>query len=192
MDESENQFNAELMRRVAQGDDRAFKALYERLAPALFGMALRMLNDAAEAEDVLQEGFTYIWRKAPSFDSSRSSVFAWAVLIVRHKAIDKLRIRQRDERLRESATGAADPGAAIDERSVQEPILRERSAQVRSALEQLVPEQRQALELAFFAGLTHEQIAERLDAPLGTVKARIRRGLVKLRSFVTGGLHGRS
>ena len=179
------------MRRIAQGDDRAFKALYERLAPALFGIALRMLNDAAEAEDVLQEGFTYIWRKAPSFDSSRSSVFAWAVLIVRHKAIDKLRIRQRDERLRESATRAADPEAAVDERSVQEPILRERSAQVRSALEQLAPEQRQALELAFFAGLTHEQIAERLDAPLGTVKARIRRGLVKLRSFVTGGLHGR-
>jgi RNA polymerase sigma-70 factor, ECF subfamily len=192
VDESENQFNAELMRRVAQGDDRAFKALYERLAPALFGMALRMLNDAAEAEDVLQEGFTYIWRKAPSFDSSRSSVFAWAVLIVRHKAIDKLRIRQRDERLREAATGAANPEAAIDEQSVQEPILRERGAQVRSALEQLAPEQRQALELAFFAGLTHEQIAERLDAPLGTVKARIRRGLVKLRSFVTGGLHGRS
>jgi RNA polymerase sigma-70 factor, ECF subfamily len=191
VDESENQFNAELMRRIAQGDDRAFKALYERLAPALFGIALRMLNDAAEAEDVLQEGFTYIWRKAPSFDSSRSSVFAWAVLIVRHKAIDKLRIRQRDERLRESATRAADPEAAVDERSVQEPILRERSAQVRSALEQLAPEQRQALELAFFAGLTHEQIAERLDAPLGTVKARIRRGLVKLRSFVTGGLHGR-
>ena len=191
MDESENQFNAELMRRIAQGDDRAFKALYERLAPALFGMALRMLNDAAEAEDVLQEGFTYIWRKAPSFDSSRSSVFAWAVLIVRHKAIDKLRIRQRDERLREAATGAANPEAAIDEQSVQEPILRERGAQVRSALEQLAPEQRQALELAFFAGLTHEQIAERLDAPLGTIKARIRRGLVKLRSFVTGGLHGR-
>jgi RNA polymerase sigma-70 factor (ECF subfamily) len=70
VDDSKNQLDAELMRRIAQGDDRAFRTLYERLAPALFGMALRMVNDAAAAGDVLQEGFTYIWRKAPSFDSS--------------------------------------------------------------------------------------------------------------------------
>lgn len=191
MDESESQFNAELIRRVAQGDEHAFRMLYERLAPALHGMAFRMMNDAKEAEDVLQDGFTYMWRKASTFDPSRGNAFSWAVMVVRHKAIDKLRVRRRDERVRERAAEASGPDAGIDERSAHEPALRERSAQVRSVLEQLAPEQRQALELAFFGGLTHEQIAERLEAPLGTVKARIRRGLLKMRDFFSEAPDGR-
>jgi len=191
VDESESQFNAELIRRAAQGDESAFLTLYERLAPALHGMAFRMMNDAKEAEDVLQEGFTYMWRKASTFDPSRGSAFSWAVMVVRHKAIDKLRVRQRDERLRERAAEASGPWEGVDERSAHEPALRERSAQVRSVLEQLAPEQRQALELAFFGGLTHEQIAERLEAPLGTVKARIRRGLLKMRDFFGEAADGR-
>jgi RNA polymerase sigma-70 factor (ECF subfamily) len=190
VDEPENQVNVELLRRVAQGDQRAFATLYGRLAPALYGMALRMMNDPQEAEDVLQEGFTYLWRKAAAFDPARSSAFAWAVLIVRHKAIDRLRVRQRDQRRRETMTEASELEAPIDERSAQEPAWRERSAQVRAALEQLAPEQRAALELAFFGGLTHEQVAERLGAPLGTVKARIRRGLLKMREVMTRQPHG--
>jgi RNA polymerase sigma-70 factor (ECF subfamily) len=141
-----------------------------------------MMNDAKEAEDVLQEGFTYIWRRAGSFDPSRSTAFAWAVMIVRNKAIDRLRVRQRGERLRERAEQSF--VLERDETSAQEPTLRERSAIVRSALQQIPQEQREALELAFFGGLTHEEIADRLTTPLGTIKARIRRGLLKLRDYL--------
>jgi RNA polymerase sigma-70 factor (ECF subfamily) len=183
VEEAESQYHIDLLRQIASGDDAAFATLYERLAPALYGLALRMMNDAKEAEDVLQEGFTYIWRKASQFDPNRSSAFAWSVMIVRNKAIDKLRSRARVEKLREVVT---ERGffATVDDRSEHEPAFREQSAQVREALTKIAPEQRQALELAFFGGLTHEQIAERLQAPLGTVKARIRRGLLRMREFV--------
>ena len=183
VNESESQFNAELLKRIASSDEHAFRTLYERFAPALYGMAFRIMNDAGEAEEVLQEGFTYIWRKAASFDPSRSSAFAWAVMIVRNKAIDKLRVRQRGERLREKVADQTDLAAISDEQSAHQPALRERSELVRSALKQIGTDQRQALELAFFGGLTHAQIAEHLEVPLGTVKARIRRGLLKMRDF---------
>src|SRR6202047_1708276 len=97
----EREFEASLISRIAEGDESAFTALYERFSASLYGMAFRMMNDAKEAEDVLQEGFTYIWRKAASYDSGRSSPFAWAVMITRNKAIDRLRVRQWIERLRE-------------------------------------------------------------------------------------------
>jgi RNA polymerase sigma-70 factor, ECF subfamily len=179
----EHEYNAELVKLAANGDEAAFSILYGRLSPALYGMAFRMMNDAKEAEDVLQEGFTYIWRKANTYDPARSSAFAWAVMIVRNKAIDKLRTRQRSERLREKVTTETEHFTEQDDFSAQEPLSRERNAQVREALKQIAPEQRQALELAFFSGLTHEQIAVRLGTPLGTIKARIRRGLLRLRDF---------
>jgi RNA polymerase sigma-70 factor (ECF subfamily) len=188
VDEFHNQYNADLVKLAANGDEAAFSILYGRLAPALYGMAFRMMNDAKEAEDVLQEGFTYIWRRANSYDPARSSAYAWAVMIVRNKAIDKLRSRQRGERLREKVTGETELFAEQDEVSAQEPLFRERNAQVREALKQIAPEQRQALELAFFSGLTHEQIAEQLGIPLGTIKARIRRGLIRLRDFFQEGV----
>jgi RNA polymerase sigma-70 factor (ECF subfamily) len=183
----EHQYNADLVKLAANGDEVAFGILYSRLAPALYGMAFRMMNDAKEAEDVLQEGFTYIWRKANTYDPDRSSAYAWAVMIVRNKAIDRLRARQRGERLREKVTSEAGLFAEQVDSSAQDPLVRERKAQVREALQQIAPEQRQAVELAFFSGLTHEQIAEHLRAPLGTIKARIRRGLLRLRDFFEEG-----
>jgi RNA polymerase sigma-70 factor, ECF subfamily len=179
----EHQYNADLVKLAANGDEAAFGILYSRLAPGLYGMAFRMMNDAKEAEDVLQEGFTYIWRKASTYDPGRSSAYAWAVMIVRNKAIDRLRARQRGEKLREKVTSQAGLFAEQIDTSAQEPLARERKAQVQEALQQIAPQQRQAVELAFFSGLTHEQIAERLGAPLGTIKARIRRGLLRLRDF---------
>jgi RNA polymerase sigma-70 factor (ECF subfamily) len=184
----ESEFEASLISRIAEGDNAAFTALYQRFSASLYGMAFRMMNDAKEAEDVLQEGFTYIWRKAASYDPSRSSPFAWAVMIIRNKAIDRLRVRQRLERLRDKVTTESSFYQENDETSADEPTLRERRALVRSALEQIPPEQRQALELSFFGGLTHEQIAERLATPLGTIKARIRRGLLRLRDCLNEGL----
>jgi RNA polymerase sigma-70 factor (ECF subfamily) len=184
----EHQYNADLVKLAANGDEAAFGILYSRLAPGLYGMAFRMMNDAKEAEDVLQEGFTYIWRKANNYDPARSSAYAWAVMIVRNKAIDRLRARQRGNRLREKVTSETGFFAERDDSSAQVPISRERNAEVREALQKIAPEQRQAVELAFFSGLTHEQIAEQLGAPLGTIKARIRRGLLRLRDFFQEGV----
>src|SRR3979490_759210 len=99
--DKDTEFDSKLVRQIADGNESAFTMLYERFAPALYGMAYRMMNDAKEAEDVLQEGFTYIWRKAATFDPTRSSPFAWAVMITRNKAIDRLRVRQRLDKLRE-------------------------------------------------------------------------------------------
>ncbi len=184
----EHQYNADLVKLAANGDEAAFGILYSRLAPGLYGMAFRMMNDAKEAEDVLQEGFTYIWRKANNYDPARSSAYAWAVMIVRNKAIDRLRARQRGHRLREKVTSEAGFFAERDDSSAQMPLSRERNAEVLEALKKIAPEQRQAVELAFFSGLTHEQIAEQLGAPLGTIKARIRRGLLRLRDFFHEGV----
>ena len=186
--ESDNEFDARLISRIAAGDDSAFDMLYKRFSRSLYGMAYRMMNDAKEAEDVLQEGFTYIWRKAATFDPARSSPFAWAVMITRNKAIDRLRVRQRLDKLREKVISEESFYPDKDETSANEPALRERGALIRSALHQIPEEQRQALELSFFSGLTHEQIAERLDTPLGTIKARIRRGLLRLRDCLKEGL----
>ena len=183
----EHQYNADLVKLAANGDEAAFGILYSRLAPGLYGMAFRMMNDAKEAEDVLQEGFTYIWRKANNYDPTRSSAYAWAVMIVRNKAIDRLRARQRGDRLREKVTSEVGFFAERDDSSAQVPLSRERNVEVREALKKIAPEQRQAVELAFFSGLTHEQIAEQLGAPLGTIKARIRRGLLRLRDFFQEG-----
>ena len=188
VDEVEEQYNVELIRRVANGDEAAFASLYDRLSPVLYGTALRIMNDAGEAEDVLQDGFLYIWRQANAFDPSRGSFFAWVVMIVRNKAIDKLRVRQRGERLYERVTSFPELFSDRDEQSALEPVLRERQSEVRSALSEVSPEQRQALELSYFSGLTHEQIAARLGAPLGTVKARIRRGLLRLREVFRRGI----
>ena len=181
MDPDEDQYNAELLRRIALGDEAALATLYDRFSPVLYGLALRIMNDVTEAEDVVQEAFIYIWCRAGSFDSTRSSAIAWAVMIVRNKAIDKLRVRLRGERLRERVDSFPESFPNRDDQSAQEPLFRERRTEVLAALSAVPPEQRQALELAFLSGLTHEQIAAQLGTPLGTIKARIRRGLLRLR-----------
>jgi RNA polymerase sigma-70 factor (ECF subfamily) len=177
----ERQHDAELLRRVAAGDEEAFAQIYDRFSTGLYSLVLKMMHDEKEAEDVLQEGFAHVWRRASTYDPARSGAFTWAVMIFRHKAIDRLRVRQRRERLLERATAEAAHFPENDHESALAPALRERQAQVRAALAQIPDDQKQAVELAFFGGLTHEQIAEKLAAPLGTIKARIRRGLLRLR-----------
>jgi RNA polymerase sigma-70 factor, ECF subfamily len=181
------QYEIELIQRIANGDQTAFAALYDRLSPILYSMALRMMNDAIEAEDVLQDGFVYIWQRANTFDASRGSPISWAITIVRHKAIDRLRVRLRGERLRERASASPELASDKDDQSAREPFLRERRAQVKSALAQLPGEQREALQLAFFSGLPQQHIAAKIATPLGTVKARIRRGLLQLRQLLQSG-----
>jgi RNA polymerase sigma-70 factor (ECF subfamily) len=182
--ENDRQIDAQLLARIAAGDEVAFGALYDRFSTGLFSFVIKMTRDEKEAEDVLQEGFAHIWRRAATYDPTRSSPFTWAVMIFRNKAIDRLRVRQRLDRTLEKATVEFSHFPEADEAAAGEAERRDQGAQVRSALTQIPAEQKQAVELAFFSGLTHEQIAEKIGAPLGTVKARIRRGLLKLRDFL--------
>lgn len=177
----ERQLDANLLLRTAAGDEAAFALLYDRFSPGLYSLVLRMVRDEREAEDVLQDGFSHIWRRAATYDPARSSAFTWAVMVLRNKAIDRLRVRQRVERTVEKATAEFRHFPEADETAALEPLLREQRALVRSALTQIPDDQKEAVELAFFGGFTHEQIAVKLATPLGTIKARIRRGLLRLR-----------
>ena len=171
-----------LMRQTAAGDEVAFRQLYRRFSSTLYGLVYRITHDDSEAQDVLQEGFLYVWRRAADFDERLSSPFAWCVMILRHKAIDRLRSRQRFQRMRERAgEHQLVTEAEMDTHSADVPEMREQREVVRAALRTVPDEQRKLLELAFFEGLTHEQIAQRTAAPLGTVKTQIRRTLMRLR-----------
>src|SRR5258708_7785862 len=171
----------QLLGRIAQRDWEALSEFYDATSTPLFSVALRIVHDPGEAEEILQDVFVQIWEKAPSFDGRLGSAFSWALSITRHRAIDRLRSKQRQVRLIEQLVEAGDaetPVAALPDAAT---LDAEQAAQLRSALTTLPKDQRQAIELAFFAGLSHPEIAEALEEPLGTIKARIRRGLLKMR-----------
>lgn len=181
-----NEADIELVRQMNQGDENAFATFYDRFAPGLFSLIYAILRDQKESEDVLQESFVQMWKRTATYDASRSSLFTWAVMISRHKAIDRLRSRQRHLRLAEAVAQEPDdlttsaPTAQADHIMVRN----DERERVRAALAQLGEGQREAIDLAFFGGLTQTQISEKLGAPLGTVKARIRRGLLALRDVL--------
>ncbi|MBV9128608.1 MAG: sigma-70 family RNA polymerase sigma factor [Verrucomicrobia bacterium] len=181
-----------LMAAAADGDHAAFAKLYDRLAGPIFSLVLRMVGDHAEAEDVFQEIFVRLWKSAPNYDGAQSSVFSWVVTIARGKAIDHLRSRGRrrqtfTESVDEFPEAAAASASAIE---VTDAALlaqhHEEAGLVRRVLTELPGEQRESIELAFFGGLSHHEISARLQQPLGTVKARIRRGLLRLRDYLPG------
>jgi RNA polymerase sigma-70 factor (ECF subfamily) len=179
----------EMLLRVSHGDQAAFSELYDRLSGPLYSLALKMLGDPLDAQDALQEVFVQIWSRAKTYDSEKSSVFSWAVLMTRSRAIDRL--RARDRRLRVVAGPATDETMLADatdastaESAADTVDKNDEAAHVRSLLNNLPSEQRQAIDLAFFGHLTHHEIAARLGQPLGTIKARIRRGLLKLREQI--------
>jgi len=179
----------EMLLRVLNGDQAAFSALYDRLSGPLYSLALKMLGDASDAQDALQEVFLQIWSRAKTYDPEKSSVFSWAVLLTRSRAIDRL--RARDRRLRVVGGSTADEtrlaeatNASTVESAADTVDKNDEAALVRSLLNNLPSEQRQAIDLAFFGHLTHHEIAARLRQPLGTIKARIRRGLLKLREQI--------
>jgi len=176
----------ELIARVVQGDQNAFRALYDRLVDPLYSLACKMLGDEVEAQDAMQDAFVQIWRRAGSYDPEQSSVFTWAILLTRSRIIDRLRARGR--RLRVVAASTDDENipvtagdASVAESAADISSRKESAMRVRTVMANLPVEQREAIELAFFGGLTQHEVAERLGEPLGTVKARIRRGLLKLR-----------
>jgi RNA polymerase sigma-70 factor (ECF subfamily) len=177
--------DGELMRRIVEGDESAFAGFYQRFAPALFGMIFQIVQNQKEAEDVLQDAFLQMWKKASSYDSARSSIFTWAVMISRSKAIDRIRSLQRRSRTADAVTAEMSPAPAlIDEQASDAVRKHEDRDLVQAALAYLPELQREAIKLAFFSGLTQLEISATIGAPLGTVKARIRRGLLGLKEIL--------
>lgn len=177
--------DAELIRRVADRRQDALGALYDRYAPLLLALTRRIVGDAADAEEVVQETLLQVWAQASRYDSRRSSVATWMVLLARSRAIDRLRSR----RVRERAVDAAGDETQGVHTSPEGPAAvwyEERRARVSSALAELPQEQRHVLELAFFGGLSQREIAETTGIPLGTVKTRTQLALRKLRQSLRG------
>ena len=174
----------DLLRRIAAGDSGALGQFYDSHAPTLFALACRILTDAKEAEDVLQDVFLQLWNRAAAFDSAQGRPLAWVLTLTRNKAIDRLRAtKRRQSRLvpeTETETVEDYPSPSISAPDAAR--ASEQGELVRSALAGLPGDQRRAIELAFFDGLTQTEIAAVLNEPLGTIKARIRRGMLKLRT----------
>ncbi len=168
------------MEGIAKRDVGALAALYDRYAPAVLALCARILGRRDEAEDLVSEIFFEIWRRAGRYDPHRASPSVYLMTLARSRAIDRWRFLQR----RIGVWGeASDPDAAVSlgQRPLARVIENEHRDRLRDALDTLVPGERDAVELSFFHGLTHREIAERLDQPLGTVKTRVRRGLLRLR-----------
>jgi RNA polymerase sigma-70 factor (ECF subfamily) len=165
--------SAALLVRLTSGDTLALGEVYDRYAGLVNGLALRILRDRAEAEDVVQEVFVQIWRQAGRFDPARGTPEAWICTMARTRALDRLRRRaSRREEPSESAPGATEAPRT------------EQALAVRKALDSLSPDQRRALELAYYEGLTQTEIAARLEEPLGTIKTRIRTAMIRLRDVL--------
>jgi RNA polymerase sigma-70 factor (ECF subfamily) len=166
--------DAELLTRVQQADDRAMAVLYDRYSKIVYSVSLRVLRDTAAAEDVMQEIFMQIWRNPNSFVAAKGSLGGWLSVVARNRSIDTLRRKRPSEQVEEMNLAAIGNLADESERN----LMMEKA---RAAVVTLPLEQRKTLEMAFFDGLTHSEIAEMTGDPLGTVKTRIRSGLLALR-----------
>jgi RNA polymerase sigma-70 factor, ECF subfamily len=171
----------ELMELVDGGDTRAFEVIFDRHSGPGYSLALRMCGRRALAEDIVQEAFLSLWRSGSGYDRARGSVRSWVLSAVHNRAVDALRRTGAKAGRDVSDEGIAErlPGRDSTEAEVER---REDTRRVRSALDELPADQRQVIELAYFGGLSHSQIAEMLDLPPGTVKGRMRLGLTKMRS----------
>ena len=176
----------ELMELVAKGDARAFEAVYDRHGGPAFSLAYRMVGNRVIAEDITQEAFLSIWRSRLRYQSDRGSVRTWVLGIVHHRAIDALRRNLVHERRRASAEGIEEWQEAR-ERTDVEVARREEARTVRAAIDELPDQQGQVIDLAYFGGFTHTEIAEMLETPVGTIKGRMRLGLEKMRHALGAG-----
>ena len=174
--------DCQLVCRIAGGDGDAFKGFYNRHAPRILGMLVTVLKHRGDAEDVLQEVFWQVWCKAKKYDPSRSPPEAWLLLLGRSRALDRLRKRSLGE-----ATLSLEPAIVLDPLTAM--ASNEYNCRVKEALDELPDEQRSALVLAFYGGLTNEQVAQQQAIPLGTVKTRIRLAMRKLRVLLESLTH---
>ncbi len=171
----------DLMQLMRRGDPRAFEAVYERHSGAAFSLAYRMVGRGNVAEDVVQEAFLSIWRSGARYERARGSVRTWVLGIVHHRAIDQLRRSSVHSKRRASDEGLEER-LESGERTDVEVARRDEAQAIRTAMESLPPEQSHVIELAYFGGFTHTEIADILETPVGTVKGRMRLGLEKLRN----------
>ncbi len=177
-DESEST-DDDLLLAVARGDRQAFSALYDRFASIAHGVVRGVVRDPSQSEEVAQEVFVEVWRMAPRFDPDRGSARTWLLTMAHRRAIDRVRSEQTS-RDRTERAGHRDRGRSFDEVSEQVEVSLEHE-QVRTALEVLTDLQREAVELAYYQGHTYREVAEILNTPLGTIKTRMRDGLIRLR-----------
>lgn len=175
-----------IIRRMAAGEAEALAELYDRHARGIYSLAFRIVQDQGDAEEVVQDVFAQAWRQASRYDTSRGVVVAWLLVMARSRSIDRVRARAGRPPLQEDDPALlrdlTDGGIRADTLVV----TAEQAGRIRAALSQLPTLQRAAIDLAFYEGLTHAEVAERLEQPLGTVKTRIRLGLQKLRDAMTG------
>ena len=175
--------DVELLKAIVARNEAALAQLYDRYRAILFGLLMRILNNRAEAEDVLQEVFLQVWRRAADFDENRGRPFTWLVTLARSRGIDRLRTLAARERV--AVARAREENEAVSD-AASDAFRSEQRGLVNNALAQLPDEQKGPLMLAYFDGLTQSEIAARLGAPLGTVKTRMRSGLMKLRELLAG------
>jgi len=187
--ESKQLTDANLLNAIARQDEQALASLYDRYRLILFGLLMRILRSREEAEDVLQEVFLQVWRRASDFDPQRGRPFTWLVTLARSRAIDRLRQLGSRERVASSVIEFAGEGI-VD--AAENTFRSEQRQLVAAALTELSEEQRRALILAYFEGLTQAEIAERLRSPLGTVKTRMRSGMIKLRELLSQQMESRA
>lgn len=173
--------DVELLHAIARGDEGALARLYDAYRVILFGLLVRILNSREEAEDILQEVFLQVWRRAGDFDEKRGRPFTWLVTLTRSRAIDRLRLLAARQRLA-TAAERDQPEEASD--AFSDTVKSGQREIVRRALAELPEEQRHTLMLAYFEGLTQSEIASKLGAPLGTIKTRMRSGMIKLRTLL--------
>jgi RNA polymerase sigma-70 factor (ECF subfamily) len=174
-----------LITRIAQQDETALAELYDRYARILYAVAFKMLNAAEEAEEAVLDVFHQVWRTAGRYDAKKARVDTWLFMQIRSRALDRLRVRERMARTKTLSLDALEietPSLAIHPE--EDVVIYERRAIVMAAIQELPAEQRYVLELAYFKGLTHAEIAAQIGIPLGTIKTRIRLGLSKLRGVL--------
>ena len=171
--------DAELLQRIAARDRQAFSEFYDRYSTVLYSMSIRILIDTEEAADVLQEVFAQVWEKADAYNPDLGKPFSWILALTRNRSIDRLRARNRRYRFAEEMAQEIDESHQVNMHN--HAISHEEAGLIRSAVATLPVEQRQAIEMAFLGGLTHQEISQTLGQPLGTIKARIRRGMLQLR-----------
>ncbi len=184
--EGESPGDLELVERIRKGDSSALDVLYRRYASPVYSLAWKILQSSEEAEDVALDVFWQVWRQADRYDPSRGAPPAWIFTLARSRAIDRLRARGRRE---DRTVSIDDPGLRfdpLDENAAPDEVVSFRQSRdaVKAAMAKLSDVQREAVELAFLKGLTHVEIAEKLAQPLGTVKTRIRQGLIRLRRYL--------